>query len=88
MWKEWDATELVGRYRGPPLPVLVDTGSEDEFREGQLRPEAFVAAAAGKLALTNRLQEGYDHSYFTIATFVGEHLAFHAQHLLPDGGGR
>lgn len=49
----------------------------------QLHPWAFKEAAAGKLQLESRMQEGYDHSYFTIATFIDDHLAFHAKHLLP-----
>ena len=55
----------------------------------QLHPSAFEAAAAANagLALTSRLQPGYDHSYFFIATFVDDHLAFHARHLLSGGGG-
>ncbi len=60
----------------------VAKGSDDEFLEVQLRPEAFGQAAAGKLQLNLRMQPGYDHSYFFIATFVDEHLEFHAKHLL------
>jgi hypothetical protein len=48
----------------------------------QLHPGAFEEAAAGKLQLTSRMQPGYDHSYFTIATFIDDHIAFHAKHLL------
>ncbi len=47
----------------------------------QLHPWAFEEAAKGKLALQNRMQEGYDHSYFTIATCSDDHIAFHAKHL-------
>lgn len=80
--KQYDATELVRQYNGPALPVLMDTGTDDEFLQTQLHPWAFEEAAAGKLQLQNRMNEGYDHSYFTIATFVEDHIAFHAKHLL------
>lgn len=49
----------------------------------QLHPWAFEEAAKGKLRLENRMNEGYDHSYFTIASFIDDHLAFHGKHLLP-----
>lgn len=52
----------------------------------QLHPAAFEEAARGKLHLISRMQEGYDHSYFTIATFIDDHVAFHAKHLLGGGG--
>jgi S-formylglutathione hydrolase len=81
-WKEYDATELVSSYSGPKLDVLIDTGTEDEFLQGQLHPWAFVEAAAGKLNLTSNMREGYDHSYFFISTFVPSHIEFHAKYLL------
>lgn len=80
-WKQHDATELAKVYTGPQLPVLMDTGTDDEFLEGQLHPWTFEEAAAGKLELTSNMRGGYDHSYFFIATFVGEHVEFHAKHL-------
>lgn len=61
-WAQYDATELARRYTGPRLPVLIDTGSQDEFLQVQLHPWAFQEAAGDKLALEARTQEGYDHS--------------------------
>lgn len=82
LWKAHDATELVKSYSGPALPTLVDTGSGDSFLEVQLKPEAFQAAAdAAGFPVTMRMQEGYDHSYFFMASFIDEHVAFHAKHL-------
>ena len=81
-WKAWDASELI-RAHGSPLAILVDQGDADNFyHDGQLLPEALQAAcdAAGVL-LTLRMQPGYDHSYFFIATFIEDHLRYHAQHL-------
>jgi len=80
-WKQYDATELVSKYSGPPLEVLIDTGSDDDFLKVQLHPWTFEEAAAGKVQLISNLRVGYDHSYFFIATFVEEHIKFHAKHL-------
>jgi S-formylglutathione hydrolase FrmB len=52
------------------------------LQEGQLKPEELVAAnSLGKVALESRLQDGYDHSYYFIATFMQDHLHFHAKAL-------
>lgn len=80
-WKAYDACELVRRRRHP-APILVDQGTDDGFLEEQLRPELFREACeeAGQ-ALELRMQPGYDHSYFFIATFIDDHLRHHARHL-------
>ncbi|HRO27193.1 MAG TPA: S-formylglutathione hydrolase [Luteimonas sp.] len=80
-WKQHDAVELVKSAR-EKLPLLVDQGDADEFLEGQLKPHLLQAAceAAGH-PLTLRLQPGYDHSYYFIASFIGEHIAHHAKAL-------
>jgi S-formylglutathione hydrolase len=89
-WHGWDATALLRaghRALGPdgdrPLPILVDQGTADPFLQSQLHPEALreAAAAAGQ-PLELRLQEGYDHSYYGIASFIADHLAWHARALL------
>jgi S-formylglutathione hydrolase len=81
-WREYDATELVASRGWDGPPVLVDQGTRDPFLESQLKPqllrEAFDAAS---VPLRLRLQEGYDHSYYFIATFIGDHLRFHAGNL-------
>jgi len=77
-WREWDTVELV--VNAPErLPMLVDQGEADEFLAMQLRPELLREAciAAGH-PLTLRMQPGYDHSYYFIASFIGEHIAWHA----------
>jgi S-formylglutathione hydrolase len=80
-WREYDASELVKRacFDGP---ILVDQGLADKFLTEQLCPEVFEAACrdAGQ-ALTFRRQEGYDHGYFFIATFMEDHLRHHAKQL-------
>ena len=77
-WKAWDTVELVRQAR-EPLPLLVDQGDADEFLQGQLKLELLQAAAAeAGHPLTLRLQPGYDHSYYFIASFIGDHIAHHA----------
>lgn len=81
-WRAYDATALVEDrgWKGPPL--LVDQGGADQFLHNQLKPELLQQACArAGVPLTLRLQEGYDHSYFFIATFIEDHLRFHAAHL-------
>ncbi|MEI7037290.1 S-formylglutathione hydrolase [Fulvimonas yonginensis] len=80
-WAAWDAVELV-RVASGRLPLLVDQGEADEFLAGQLRPELLrEACTAAGHPLTLRLQRGYDHSYYFVASFIGEHLAWHARAL-------
>ena len=80
-WMQYDTVELVKSAR-EKLPLLVDQGDADEFLDSQLRPQLLQAAceAAGH-PLTLRLQPGYDHSYYFIASFIGEHIAHHARAL-------
>jgi S-formylglutathione hydrolase len=81
-WARHDATALVERGARVP-PLLIDQGLADKFLAEQLHPELFEAAcrAAGQ-PLTLRRHAGYDHGYYFIATFIADHLAHHAQHLL------
>jgi S-formylglutathione hydrolase len=80
-WRQWDATALIADA-GERLPLLVDQGDADEFLATQLQPERLRAAseAAGH-PLQLRLQPGYDHSYYFIGSFIGEHVAWHAKAL-------
>lgn len=77
-WADYDAVELLAQA-SDRLPILVDQGDADEFLEGQLQPWRLQAAAdAAGHPLTLRVQPGYDHSYYFIASFIGEHIAHHA----------
>ena len=80
-WKAHDTVELIA-HASERLPLLVDQGQADEFLVKQLKPELLQAAceAAGH-PLTLRLHPGYDHSYYFIASFIGEHIAHHARAL-------
>jgi S-formylglutathione hydrolase len=80
-WEAYDATCLIEAGARPP-PLLVDQGTADEFLAEQLYPQALQKACAAKgIPLTLRMQEGYDHSYHFIASFIGEHLAFHRENI-------
>ena len=77
-WREWDASVLIAEAE-EKLPILVDQGDRDDFLEGQLKPQVLQAAAkAAAHPLTLRMQPGYDHSYYFIASFIGDHIAHHA----------
>ncbi len=85
-WTRYDASELV-KTATERLPILVDQGGDDEFLDGQLRPQLLqVAAESAGHPLRLRMQPGYDHSYYFIASFIGEHVAHHAAALKAPGG--
>jgi S-formylglutathione hydrolase len=77
-WREYDTTALLPMTK-ERLPVLIDQGGADDFLAEQLKTELLEqACTAADYPMTIRMQDGYDHSYFFIASFIGEHLAFHA----------
>jgi S-formylglutathione hydrolase len=79
-WTRYDATELVKAGARHPSTILIDQGTADGFLKEQLRPESFAEAchAAGQ-PVELRMRDGYDHSYYFVASFVGEHVAHHAR---------
>ncbi|WP_425988442.1 S-formylglutathione hydrolase [Brevundimonas sp. TWP2-3-2] len=83
-WAKHDAALLIeaGAARGHFDDILIDQGDADPFLVEQLKPELLTAAgeAAGQ-AITLRMQPGYDHSYFFMASFIADHVAFHAERL-------
>ena len=81
LWKAYDASELI--QNNPfPSPILIDQGTADTFLEKQLMPQVFEQACdrVGQ-ALNLRMQEGYDHSYYFISTFIEDHIRHHAEQL-------
>jgi S-formylglutathione hydrolase len=80
-WREYDACALI--EDGARLPdLLVDQGTADNFLDDQLKTHLLDEACRNvDMAATIRLQEGYDHSYFFISTFMAEHVAWHAARL-------
>ncbi|MEH6443876.1 MAG: S-formylglutathione hydrolase [Oceanospirillaceae bacterium] len=80
-WKNWDATELI-KNGAQKIAILIDQGLGDQFLEGQLLPQDLQQACDEHgFSLDLRMQPDYDHSYHFIATFIGEHLAYHAKAL-------
>jgi len=80
-WREWDATQLVSSV-GTQLPILIDQGTADEFLGEELKPGNFEQACIGTHhPLEVRMQGGYDHSYYFIASFIDDHLRYHARAL-------
>ena len=80
-WRQWDTCELIATA-SERLPLLIDQGDKDGFLTEQLKPELLrAAAAAADYPLTLRMQPGYDHSYYFIASFIDDHLRHHAKAL-------
>jgi S-formylglutathione hydrolase len=80
-WSAHDTTELLATSR-VRLPILVDQGDADAWLDTQLKP-ALLSEAAERAGhpMTVRMQPGYDHGYFFVSTFIGDHMAFHAENL-------
>jgi S-formylglutathione hydrolase len=77
-WRLYDASELIkqAKYHSP---ILIDQGTADKYLTDQLLPEVFAQACAEvNQPLTLRYQEGYDHNYYFIATFIEDHIRHHA----------
>lgn len=80
-WEAYDATCLI-ESGAPSTPLLIDQGTDDEFLAEQLHPLNLKAACDRRgIRCDLRMREGYDHSYHFIASFIGEHLAYHAKAL-------
>ena len=85
-WRQWDTCELIATA-SERLPLLIDQGDKDGFLTEQLKPELLrAAAAAADYPLTLRMQPGYDHSYYFIASFIDDHLRHHAKALGAAAG--
>ena len=80
-WQAYDSTALV-QTALKKLPILIDQGDADQFYPKELQPETFVNAARGNgFNVQFKQREGYDHSYFFIASFIDSHIEFHAEAL-------
>lgn len=79
-WKQWDASELIKENDIPP--ILISQGTADNFYPEQLEESTFLEnAQANNQEVTYKKIDGYDHSYFFVATFLEDHFAFHMKHL-------
>lgn len=80
-WQQYDTCELV-KSAQEKLPLLVDQGSSDEFLTDYLKPELLIEACKETSHPLNlRIQEGYDHSFYFVSTFIEDHLKYHAEYL-------
>ena len=80
-WLKYDATQLVMKQPSD-AHILIDQGTDDEFLREHLKPEIFdVACQKMGQKLTLRMQDGYDHSYYFIASFIEDHIKWHAKSL-------
>ena len=79
-WRKHDASILMEDV-GFDGPVLIDTGSKDQFADLLKTEELAAAIAKRRQPATLRIQDGYDHSYFFVSTFIEDHIAFHAEAL-------
>jgi S-formylglutathione hydrolase len=78
-WSAYDATELVAQQQ-VHFPILIDQGDADQFLEQQLLTDKFAQACkTAQQPLNLRMQPGYDHSYYFIASFIADHLKYHAE---------
>jgi len=79
-WRDYDTTALLEDRGWSGTPLLVDQGTKDSFLDDQLKPDLLKETCVQRnIPLELRMQEGYDHSYFFIASFIEDHLRFHAR---------
>lgn len=77
-WAAYDAEKLLSEHASN-ASILIDTGDSDQFLDEQLQPQRFIdACKTHKQAVNSRMQPGYDHSYYFVASFIAEHIAHHA----------
>ena len=79
-WQEWDSTKLLSKLAEPPA-ILISQGDQDEFLHEQLISKKFLTVAETTPNVQYERKQGYDHSYYFIATFIEEHLLFHSKYL-------
>lgn len=81
-WKTYDATQLIKDGYKSQCKILIDQGSADNFLEEQLKPELFIQACKqNNQSVEFRMQQGYDHSYYLMSSFMQDHIEFHAKNL-------
>jgi len=81
-WASYDATRLIEAGYRSNNKILIEQGTDDQFLEQQLKPEIFYQACQNNdQPVELRMQDGYDHSYYLMSTFMQDHLQFHARNL-------
>ncbi|KAG8195100.1 hypothetical protein JTE90_013578 [Oedothorax gibbosus] len=82
-WKQYDSTLLAKSYTGPEINILIDQGTADIYLEKELLTQNLIEACKNTpIKIDLRMQEGYDHLFYFISTFIGDHFDYHAKHLL------
>jgi S-formylglutathione hydrolase len=80
--KAYDPATLIQSYEGLKIPMLIDYGLADKWQEENLKTPSFISAChSAKYPVEEKKRDGYDHSYYYVASFIGEHLDFHARAL-------
>jgi S-formylglutathione hydrolase len=80
-WNQYDASQLI-QSANSFTPILIEQGASDDFLEEQLKPQVLIDVAKSKgYPLDLNIQDGYDHSYYFISSFIEKHLRFHGEHL-------
>lgn len=83
-WRQYDTCALVAEGKNK-IPLLVEQGGADDFMVERLQPEKLQHACdQAQHPLDLRMRDGYDHSYFFVASFIGEHVAYHAERLKKE----
>lgn len=78
LWQQYDTVALI-KANAVQLPILIDQGSEDAFLQEQLKPELLLNACKDQnYPITLNMREGYNHSYYFIASFIEQHIQFHS----------
>lgn len=81
VWSQYDAVELI-KSCSLQMPILVDQGNEDSFLQEQLKPELLANVCRDKdYSITLNMRNGYDHSYYFIASFIENHVKFHVSNI-------
>ncbi|HET9843076.1 MAG TPA: S-formylglutathione hydrolase [Gammaproteobacteria bacterium] len=82
-WEQYDATRILEEIGWKWSTLFIDQGTCDPFLKTQLKPEILIESCEkANVSLKLRMQEGYDHSYFFVTSFIEDHLRFHAENLL------
>jgi len=79
-WAKYDSVELAKAYTGPPRYILIDQGSIDSYLvNGTLQPEALLGVKNDRIRFDYRFRPGFEHGYYYVSTFIGEHFDFHVE---------
>jgi S-formylglutathione hydrolase len=79
-WKVYDTCAVLQAGHARKDEILIDQGSADELMVDRLLTSNLLdVSAQSSQKFQFRLQEGYDHSYYFVSTFIADHIRFHAE---------